>query len=166
MGKPAGVLVTLAMGVAGAGETAEQKVLFEETFSGELGKGWSWLREDAKGWRIDKGSLLVRTSTGSLWMKENNNRNVLLRMPPKAPRFAFEVLVENEPTNSFEHAGLVWYADDDNYVALMKEKVGKVALRIKPTAIGRGEEIGSGMGPGRTNQPGETTGRGSRQGLS
>ena len=131
------VLVTLAMGVAGVGETAEEKVIFKETFSGELGKGWSWLREDAKGWRIDKGSLLVRTSTGSLWMKQNNNRNVLLRTPPKAQRFAFEVHVENEPTNGFEHAGLVWYADDDNYVALMKEKVGKVVVQLVSETDGR-----------------------------
>jgi regulation of enolase protein 1 (concanavalin A-like superfamily) len=133
----AAVLVTLAIGVAAAGETAEEKVVFAETFSGELGKGWSWLREDAKDWRLDKGSLLVRTSTGSLWMKQNNNRNVLLRTPPKAPRFAFEVLVENEPTNGFEHAGLVWYADDDNYVALMKEKVGKVVVQLVSETDGR-----------------------------
>jgi regulation of enolase protein 1 (concanavalin A-like superfamily) len=131
------VLVTLALGVAGAGEAAEQKVVFEDNFSGELGKGWSWLREDAKGWRLDKGSLLVRTSTGSLWMKQNNNRNVLLRTPPKAERFAFEVLVENEPTNGFEYAGLVWYVDDDNYVALMKEQLGKVAVQLVSETNGR-----------------------------
>jgi regulation of enolase protein 1 (concanavalin A-like superfamily) len=131
------VIVALAIGMVGPGEAAEEKVLFEETFTGELGKGWSWLREDAKGWRLDKGSLRVRTSTGSLWMKQNNNRNVLLRTPPKAQRFAFEVQVENEPTNGFEHAGLVWYVDDDNYVALMKEQLGKVAVQLMSETDGR-----------------------------
>jgi beta-xylosidase len=119
------VVVTLAVGIAGTGKTAEEKVVFEETFARELSKGWSWVREDAKAWHIDKGTLLIRTSTGSLWMKQNNNRNLLLRTLPetKARSLAFEVLVENEPSNAFEHAGLVWYADDDNYVALLKEKV-------------------------------------------
>lgn len=135
--KLAAVLVALAAGVTGASETAEEKVVFSEAFSSELGKGWSWLREDTEGWRLDQGSLLVQTSTGSLWMKQNNNRNVLLRTPPETESFAFEVLVENEPTNGFEHAGLVWYADDDNYVALMKEKVGKVVVQLVSETGGR-----------------------------
>jgi beta-xylosidase len=128
------------MGMVAAGKTAEEKVLFEEAFTGELGKGWSWVREDGKAWRIDNGTLLIRTSTGSLWQTDNNNRNLLLRTPPEAKpqRFAFEALVENEPTNAFEHAGLVWYADDDNYVALLKEKVGeKVIVQLVSETKGR-----------------------------
>lgn len=133
------VVATLSMGTVGAAKRAEEKVSFKESFSGELGKGWSWVREDAKAWRIDKGVLQIRTSTGSLWQNENNNHNLLLRRPPeeKAQGFAFEVHVENEPSNGFEHAGLVWYVDDDNYVALLKEKLGKTVVQLVSETNGR-----------------------------
>ena len=65
---------------------------------------------------------------------------LLVSGPPEAKpqRFAFEALVENEPTNAFEHAGLVWYADDDNYVALLKEKVGNnVIVQLVSETQGR-----------------------------
>jgi beta-xylosidase len=114
----------IALGSTVVGE--KEKVLFKEPFADRPGEGWSWVREDSKAWKIDKGALVIRTSTGGLWQKDNNNRNLLLRTLPEAKegRIAVEVLVDNEPTNAFEHAGLVWYADDDNYVALLKEKVG------------------------------------------
>ena len=136
----AAVAGTLVMASVAARNIAEEKVVFEEAFTGALGKGWSWVREDAKAWRIEKGALLIRTSTGSLWQTDNNNHNLLLRTPPEAKpqRFAFEALVENEPTNAFEHAGLVWYADDDNNVALLKERVGeKVIVQLVSETKGR-----------------------------
>ncbi len=110
----------------------KEPVLFEEAFNGRLGDGWSWVREDPKAWKIDQGALVIHTSTGSLWQKENDNHNILLRTPPDAKDggLAVEVLVENEPTNGFEHAGLIWYCDDDNYVLLSKEKVGKQVVQL------------------------------------
>ena len=105
----------------------KEQVLFADPFDGTLAKGWTWLREDPKAWRIDRGVLVIKTSTGSLWQKQNNAKNLLLRgLPDSKERVAFEALIENEPTNGFEHAGLVWYCDDDNYVALMREKLGAV----------------------------------------
>ncbi len=122
------VLLMSAMGALVAAE--KDKVLFTEKFDGKLGDGWSWVREDAKGWRIDKGTLVIRTSSGSLWLKHNDTTNLLVRTPPqvKDGGLAIEVFVENEPSNAFEHAGLVWYYDDDNYVILVKEKVGDKQL--------------------------------------
>jgi regulation of enolase protein 1 (concanavalin A-like superfamily) len=110
----------------------KEQVVFTEPFADKLDKGWSWVREDAKGWRIDKGVLVIKTSTGSLWQGQNNNRNILVRPLPQAKeRVAVEVQVENEPTTGFEHAGLVWYGDDDNYVALLREKLGaKVEVQL------------------------------------
>jgi hypothetical protein len=94
----AAVVGTLVMASIATSKTADEKVLFEETFTDELGKGWSWVREDPKAWRIDKGALLIRTSTGSLWQTDNNNHNLLLRTPPEAKpqRFALEALGENQ----------------------------------------------------------------------
>jgi regulation of enolase protein 1 (concanavalin A-like superfamily) len=123
-----GLLVAVLLGGSLGPAVADEKepVLFTEPFDGRLDTGWSWVREDPKAWRLDKGALVVRTSTGALWQKENNNRNLLLRMPPEAKegRLAVEVQVENEPSGAFEHAGLVWYYDDDSYVMLNKERVG------------------------------------------
>ena len=121
---------SLALGAAAAPD--EEKVLFHEPFDGRLSDGWAWVREEPKDWKIDPGSLVVRTSTGSLWEKQNNNHNLLLRTPPdaKGAGLAVEVLVENEPTNGFEHAGLVWYYDDDNYVMLNKEKLGGTTVQL------------------------------------
>jgi regulation of enolase protein 1 (concanavalin A-like superfamily) len=104
----------------------KEKTLFAEEFKDKLSDGWTWVREDPKGWKLDKGTLVVRTSTGGLWQKENDSGNILLRTPPKVQdgKLAVEVLVDIEPTNLFENAGLIWYTDDDNYVILVKEKIG------------------------------------------
>ena len=77
-------------------------------------------------------SLLIRTSTGELWRQDNDNHNILPRKPPEAKDggLAVEVLVENQPTNAYEHAGLVWYYDDDNYAMLNKENVGKSSVQL------------------------------------
>jgi WD40 repeat protein/regulation of enolase protein 1 (concanavalin A-like superfamily) len=106
--------------------TWPEKVLFEEPFTDQLAKGWSWVREDPKAWRLEKGALVLRTLPGYLHAKENNARNILLRPLPKADKpLAVEVLVEGEPKVQYEHAGLVYYVDDDNYVALFQEVLGK-----------------------------------------
>ena len=62
----AAMLGVLATGVAGADKAPKGKVLFEEQFTGELGKEWSWVREDPKAWRIEKGVLLLRILPGYL----------------------------------------------------------------------------------------------------
>ena len=119
-------LVFLTVSVSGAIADEHEKTLFAEAFTDKLADGWTWLREDPKGWRLDKGTLIVRTSTGGLWQKENDGRNLLLRTPPRVQdgKLAVEVLVDIEPTNLFENAGLIWYYDDDNYVIMVKEKIG------------------------------------------
>jgi regulation of enolase protein 1 (concanavalin A-like superfamily) len=110
----------------------KEEVLFEEKFTGELAKDWSWIREEPKAWRIDKenGALVLKTMPGALHMTSNNSRNLLLRPLPKSDKpLVVEVYVESEPKGQYEHAGLLWYADDDNYVAVWKEMVnGKVEL--------------------------------------
>ncbi len=105
---------------------AEEKVLFTDPFVDKLADGWAWLREDAQAWRLDKGELVIRTAQGGLWLKENGGGNLPLRTPPeiKGGKLAVEVQVEIEPTNAYENAGLIWYYDDDNYLILVKEKIG------------------------------------------
>jgi hypothetical protein len=121
------ILLVLAP-VASAGD--QEKTLFTEPFAEKLADGWTWLREDPKGWRLDKGTLIVRTATGGLWRKDNGGSNILLRTPPKVKdgKLAVEVLVDIQPTNAYENAGLIWYYDDDNYTILVKEKIGNDVL--------------------------------------
>ena len=115
-----------------AGDAAKEKVLFAEKFTDALDKDWSWVREDPKAWKLDKGALVLRTLPGYLHAKSNNSRNVLLRPLPKSDKpLAVDVFVESEPKAQFEHAGIVWYQDDDNYVSLLQEVLGgKVELQM------------------------------------
>jgi hypothetical protein len=51
-----------------------------------------------------------------------NLKNVLLRQAPdgKDGPLAIEVHVDHVPTGDYEYAGLIWYFDDQNYVAIRK----------------------------------------------
>ena len=126
---PRSFVVFLLLATANAA-SAQEKVLFADPFTDKLADGWSWVREDPKGWRLDKGALVLRTSSGGIFMKENGGHNIALRTPPevKEGKLAVEVLTENEPTNMYENSGLIWYYDDDNYTILVKEKIGADAL--------------------------------------
>jgi homoserine O-acetyltransferase len=108
-------------------------VLFQEQFGSALGTGWTWVREEPKAWRIEDRALVLRTLPGYLHARMNNSKNLLLRsLPdPKRSSMAVEVKVESDPQAQYEHAGLVWYYDDDNYVALFKERLdGKPELQM------------------------------------
>ncbi len=123
----------LALGPLGGARADSDKVLFKEDFSSKLGDGWSWVREEPKAWRVEKGALVLRVLPGYLHAKSNDSKNVLLRSVPDAKdgRLAVEVFVESAPKTTYEHAGLVWYYDDDNYVALFKEFLdGKPKLQM------------------------------------
>lgn len=112
------VLVTL---LAGRPSGAEEKpvALFEDRFSGSLDAGWSWLREDAEGWKLADGGLQIWAQPGRLFRAENDAANVLLRAAPKTDRpFAVEVFIESRPTKLFEEATLYLYFDDDNWIGL------------------------------------------------
>lgn len=105
--------------------TFQDKALFEEKFEGKLSEGWSWLREDAAGWKLEGGALRIKTQPGTLFYKSNNAKNVLLRKPPaagtEAAPVAFEATVESAPAKDAEQVGLLFYVDEDNYVKLVRE---------------------------------------------
>jgi putative membrane-bound dehydrogenase-like protein len=108
------------------GQRQVPQVLFEDRFAGKLAEGWSWVREEPKAWQVEKGALVLRTLPGYLHAGRNNSKNILLRALPPGDHLAVEVMLEgDEPKVEFEHAGLVWYVDDDNYVSLFKEVLGK-----------------------------------------
>jgi hypothetical protein len=104
-----------------------ERVLFEDAFQGKLAEGWEWVHEDPANWRIKDGKFQIRATGGSAWAGNTDGKNYLLRKLPEVTEgeLAVEVYAENRPTAPFEHVGIWWYADDDNYVTLNKEQFTK-----------------------------------------
>lgn len=114
-----------------------QDALFEEKFAGKLGDGWTWVREDAAGWKVDAGALKVKCQPGTLWYKKNDAKNLLLRRSPvaasEAAPLTIDVTVDSAPETNAEQCGLFLYYDDANYVKIVREcnkgKAGVVMAR-------------------------------------
>jgi regulation of enolase protein 1 (concanavalin A-like superfamily) len=108
-----------------------EEALFQDDFKGKLGEGWSWVREHREAWRVTERGLEVRIEPGNMWGPQNDARNLLIRPAPDATKGEIEVSVnfENQPTNQYEQADLVWYYDDSNMVKLGQELVnGKLSV--------------------------------------
>lgn len=124
------IVITLTLLASWGAALAEQpRVLFEDGFDGKLGKGWTWLREDAKTWRIKDKALEIRVEPG----KRHNVKNALLRDAPdrRTGAYAFELTVTNTvpPTQQWEQGGLTWYHGGKPVFKIVKELVdGKVCI--------------------------------------
>jgi regulation of enolase protein 1 (concanavalin A-like superfamily) len=120
------LLVALPMAlfaVVGSGQAEE--IVFQDDFKGKLDAGWSWLREDRKGWRVTERGLEVRIQPGNMWGPGNDAKNVLVRPAPDRAKGELEVSVSvtNQPTTQYEQVDLVWYYDDRHMVKLGQELV-------------------------------------------
>jgi regulation of enolase protein 1 (concanavalin A-like superfamily) len=118
-------IVSLA-NAARAGE-----VLFEDNFKGQLGPGWSWVREHRPAWRVTEVGLEVRIEPGNMWGPKNDAKNLLVRPAPDVTDSAIEVSVsvENQPASQYEQVDMAWYYDDGNMVKLGQELVnGKLSV--------------------------------------
>ena len=105
----------------------QEKTLFEEKFAGKLSDGWSWVREDAAGWKVEGGGLRIKAQPGKIWYKTKTAKNLLVRKAPatgtaEAPVFA-EVTVESAPETNAEQCGLYLYFNDSNFVKILREHV-------------------------------------------
>lgn len=123
-----------------------QDVSFEEKFAGKLSDGWSWVREDASGWKLDGGALKIKAQPGTIWYKKNDAKNILVRKPPIAGTetapIAIEVIVDNAPVTNAEQCGLLLYCDDSNYVKLIREcNKGKPGIVLARESKGIPESI-------------------------
>ena len=102
---------------------AEERVVFQERFEEKLSKGWTWLRENPKAWRVAAGALEVRVEPG----KAGTVKNALLRKAPDRSKgkFAIEVTITftTPPTNQYEQAGLTWYKDGKPVFKLVHELI-------------------------------------------
>jgi regulation of enolase protein 1 (concanavalin A-like superfamily) len=106
-----------------------EEILFQDNFKGQLGAGWSWVREHRQAWRVTEHGLEVHIEPGNMWGPENNARNLLVRSAPNATEIEISVNVENKPSNQYEQVDLVWYYDDSNMVKVGQELVdGKLSV--------------------------------------
>lgn len=109
--------------LAGTVLAAEHKVLFEDPFDGKLADGWSWLREDAKTWRIKDGALEIRVEPGVA----GTVKNALLRKAPDRTKgkVAVEVTVTftSPPSKQYEQAGITWYHEQKPVFKLVHENI-------------------------------------------
>jgi len=104
---------------------------FRDDFKGNLGEGWSWVREHREYWRVTQRGLEVRIEPGNMWGPANDARNVLVRPAPDATKGEVEVSVymENTPSEQYEQVDLVWYYDDGHMVKIGRELVdGKISI--------------------------------------
>ncbi|MDB5337648.1 MAG: 2,3-oxidosqualene cyclase [Planctomycetaceae bacterium] len=111
---------------------AEDKPLFEDKFSRKLAEGWTWVDEVPGSWQAsDSGLELKVLPVGEgLWGGGRKHPNLLLRDPGKPGDYAVEVQIKSQPTSQFEHAGLILFADGDNYVMLNKEMFEKPEVTL------------------------------------
>ncbi len=117
------LLAAWILALSNATVLAEEKVLFEEMFTDKLSPGWAWIDEVPGSWKlIDEGLELKVLPVGEALLGGGRKHpNLLLRDPGKTGDFAIEVHFKSEPTSQHEHAGLMLFADGDNYVVLNKE---------------------------------------------
>jgi regulation of enolase protein 1 (concanavalin A-like superfamily) len=103
----------------------QDKWAFEDKFAGKLGKGWSWIREAAGGYKIDKAALQIKPLPGTLVEKANDGKNLLVRALPTAEdgSVAVDVVVASAPGVDGEEAGILLYQDDDTWVKLARGRV-------------------------------------------
>ena len=96
---------------------------YEADFSEELGEGWSFVREDKADWRFKEGALQLLAQPSNIWGNQNQNTENFLLRPVPGTVFAVEVTVDFKPKQQYEQAGLLVYADDDNYIKFDREMI-------------------------------------------
>jgi hypothetical protein len=113
------VFVSLAAGLS----AAEPKVVFQDDLAGELGEGWSWIREHADYWRTTDKGLEIRVEPGVA----PTVKNALVRKAPDRAQgtYAIEVTVTNltRPIQQYEQAGITWYHGGKPVFKLVKELI-------------------------------------------
>lgn len=113
----------------GRASAADSPVVFSDRFSGKLGEGWLWLRENPAAWRLAENALEIRVEPGVA----QTVKNALLRPAPDRlkGRYAIDVTVTNlaAPKQQYEQAGITWYTDGKPVFKLVKELIdGKLYI--------------------------------------
>jgi len=133
-------LLTIAQNVSAEIKPLQHAALALDGLPGN----WRWIRQDTSLWRFSEDDLQIMTN-GSLWNSENTQENILLFKSSDGLESGFiaEVHVDghHEMDGRYEHVGLIFYADDDNWITLtllnhVQDKAQKIML--VPEEQGRG----------------------------
>jgi len=108
---------------------------------------WSWVREDPTHWSLDDRPeyMQITTQEGGLPGDSNDAHNLLLRPAPSTD-WQIGTRVLFTPTQDYQIAGLLLYADDDNWMLF-----GRAFCDVPDVCAGNGiyfehEEAGSFVG--------------------
>jgi beta-xylosidase len=123
---------------------------WDDDFSGTaLHPLWSWVREDGAHWSLanNPGFMRILTQEGGIFevTGSNNQKNILLMQAPQND-LQLTTLVTIDPSENFQHAALMVYEDDDNYVEINRAysngnhvnfdiEIGGVLLSTTPVVV-------------------------------
>ncbi len=96
---------------------------YRAEFNEKLDEEWSFVREDKADWRLREGALQLLAQPSNIWGKQNQKTENFLLRPIPGTVFAVEVTVDFTPKKQYEQAGILLYADDDNYIKFDREMV-------------------------------------------
>lgn len=104
---------------------------FKSADEEQIGKIWSVKNEDNSKWKLEKNKGLVITSIrGELFQTDNDCKNIFLQ-DGKSNWIAETKMTLSETVNAnYQQAGLIVYADDDNYVKLVCSFDGEPAVQF------------------------------------
>ena len=107
-----------------------------------LDPAMGWIREDTSRWNaIDKNTVSIKSGINGLWATQNIAANMLLTKAGAARDTEAVVKLSGATKSQYEEAGLVFYVDDDNYVAFQRKHAGgSPVLAVVTETAGNGNE--------------------------
>ncbi len=107
-----------------------------------LAAGLSWIREDASRWSaVAPDSIRLLSGGGTLWATQNSSNGILLRDAGGVSPNEVVVKMAGATKSFYEEAGLIYYVDDSNYVALHRKHAnGTPQLAMVTEAAGSPNE--------------------------
>ncbi|WP_082369426.1 DUF1349 domain-containing protein [Arthrobacter sp. ERGS1:01] len=107
-----------------------------------LAAGMGWVREDPSRWAaVNKDTVTLKAGVNGLWATQNAAVNILRQDVPAVGDTDAVVKLSGATKSQYEEAGLILYADDDNYVALERKHAnGSPVLALVTEAAGQPNE--------------------------
>ena len=97
-----------------------------DEFNGAIGNQWEWIRENKANYSLTskEGALTITTEKGDVSEGSNNAKNILMQSANNDWVIETKLVASRAPAQP-ENAGILAYADDDNFVKLMFRAVIK-----------------------------------------
>lgn len=116
----------------------------EEFSSASLNSAWHWYQEDPTHWSLiaSPGYLQIITQSKDIWASGNTAPLLLQFLPVNtSDSFVIQTGVVITPTVDFHQAGLIIYADYDNYVRFTYAHIGGPTFELVEEVAGNPQAI-------------------------